>query len=465
MLWDGEAVSRLLRDRIFEAKLRIALPAELAELRALTQNERLHPEQLRSLAQASAADIVRFAMAHTDYYRERYARAGIREQDLSDPDAFRSLPVLERADVRDHFEWIRSDEATPSSVHHAVTGGTTNEPLRVLRDRRASHRTLGWRLHRWWGVGPGENQAFIWRDASSGFWKSLRHDALWWPTRSVKMDANHIDEQAIAAFLEGWERIRPALLVGYVGAVIELAQRVERSGRRLPPPKAIGTTAAPITPAQKEYVGRILGAPVYDHYQCIESPMLAGECARRDGLHVFADARLVEILDDAGRPVPPGETGSVVITDFRNRVFPLIRYRLGDEARWKEGACPCGVTFPRLEPVRGRVTDMLRFPSGLAVSGDGILAVFDPWPEAVRAFQLRQHEDHSLTLRCVRGSDPNADLIMRKVVEEVRATVRHEVPVHLELVDEIRHDRGKQRIVVSEAPGSRAARPPEVAER
>jgi hypothetical protein len=43
--------------------------------------------------------------------------------------------------------------------------------------------------------------------------------------------------------------------------------------------------------------------------------------------------------------------------------------------------------------------------------------------------------------------------------------VRHEVPVHLELVDEIRHDRGKQRIVVSEAPGSRAARPPEVAER
>jgi phenylacetate-CoA ligase len=465
MLCDGEVVSRLLRDRIFEAKLRIALPAELAELRALTQNERLHPEQLRSLAQASAADIVRFAMAHTDYYRERYARAGIREQDLSDPDAFRSLPVLERADVRDHFERIRSDEATPSNAQYAVTGGTTNEPLRVLRDRRASHRTLGWRLHRWWGVGPGANQALIWRDASSGFWKSLRHDALWWPTRSVRMDANHIDEKATAAFLDGWERIRPALLTGYVGAVIELAQLVQRSGRAIPPPKAVGVTAAPITPGQQEYVCKVFGAPVYDHYQCIESPMLAGECARHDGLHVFADARLVEILDDEGQPVPTGELGSVVITDFRNRVFPLIRYRLGDEARWKEGACPCGITFPMLEPVRGRITDMLRFPSGLIVSGDGILAIFDPWPDAVRQFQLRQERDYSLTLRCVRGSDANADRIMRKVVEEVRATARYEVPVRLELVDEIRHDRGKQRIVVSDVPGSPAARPPEAAER
>ena len=465
MLCDGEAVSRLLRDRIFEAKLRIALPAELAELRALTQNERLHPEPLRSLAQASAADIVRFAMAHTDYYRERYARAGIREQDLSDPDAFRSLPVLERADVRDHFERIRSDEATPSNAQYAVTGGTTNEPLRVLRDRRASHRTLGWRLHRWWGVGPGANQALIWRDASSGFWKSLRHDALWWPTRSVRMDANHIDEKATAAFLDGWERIRPALLTGYVGAVIELAQLVQRSGRAIPPPKAVGVTAAPITPGQQEYFCKVFGAPVYDHYQCIESPMLAGECARHDGLHVFADDRLVEILDDEGQPVPTGELGSVVITDFRNRVFPLIRYRLGDEARWKEGACPCGITFPMLEPVRGRITDMLRFPSGLIVSGDGILAIFDPWPDAVRQFQLRQERDYSLTLRCVRGSDANADRIMRKVVEEVRATARYEVPVRLELVDEIRHDRGKQRIVVSDVPGSPAARPPEAAER
>ncbi len=449
-----------LRDRIFEAKLRLARPAEFAELRALERNERLDPAQLVALAQARTAEIARFAMTHSAFYRERYARAGICERDLADPQALASLPVLERAEVKENFARIRTHEATRGNVQYAVTGGTTNEPLRVLRDRRAPHRTLAWRLHRWWGVGPGENQAVIWRDPRPSVWKNLRHEALWWPTRTLRMDANHIDERATAAFVEAWERVRPALLTGYVGAVVEVARFVERSGRSLAPPKAVGTTAAPITAAQKQYLGEVFGAPVYDHYQCIETPMIAGECGERDGLHVFADARLVEILDAEGRPVAPGETGNVVVTDFRNRVFPLIRYRLGDEARWKPGPCPCGITFPLLAPVRGRVTDVLRLPSGLVVSGDGILEIFDPWPDAVRQFQIWQAEDHSLTLLCVRGDDPEADAIMRRGADALRAAVRGEVPVRLEVVDAIRHDRGKQRIVVSDAPGALAPRPP-----
>jgi phenylacetate-CoA ligase len=271
---------------------------------------------------------------------------------------------------------------------------------------------------------------------------------------------NAIDSAAVAAFVEGWNRIRPALLLGYVGAVIEVARAIERSGRKLPPPKAVGTTAAPISPAQKQYLGEIFGAPVYDTYQCMEVPMLAGECPAREGLHVFADSRLVEILDAAGRPAGSGETGSVVITDFRNRVFPFIRYRLGDRARWKQGACACGISFPQLEPVRGRSTDSLRFPSGLVVSGDGILEIFDDAPDAVRFFQIWQAADHSLRLRCVPGRDPNAAALMQRGADRLRKIAREEVPVRLEVIDAIEHDRGKQRIVVSEAPGASAPRPP-----
>jgi phenylacetate-CoA ligase len=448
-----------LRDRIFEAKLRAMRPAELAELRQLERNEWLDPEQLAALSQARAREIVRFAMAHSDFYRERYARAGIHERDLDHPAALLSLPVLERTDVREGFEQIRSDEATPRNSQRETTGGTTNEPLRILRDGRAQHRTLNWRLYRWWGVGPGENQALIWREMSFKPWKLLRQDLLWWPTRFLRMDANAIDSAAVAAFVEGWERTRPALLFGYVGAIIEVARFIERSGRKLPPPKAIGTTAAPISTAQKQYLGEIFGAPVYDTYQCMEVPVLAGECPAQEGLHVFADCRLIEILDAGGRPVGPGESGSVVVTDFRNRVFPLIRYRLGDQARWRRCTCPCGLPLPLIEPVRGRVTDSLRFPSGLVVSGDGILEIFDPWPDAVRFFQIWQAADHSLRLRCVRGTDPDADAIMQRVAERLREAVRGEVPVRLEVIDAIEHDRGKQRIVVSEAPGALAPRP------
>jgi phenylacetate-CoA ligase len=76
-------------------------------------------------------------------------------------------------------------------------------------------------------------------------------------------------------------------------------------------------------------------------------------------------------------------------------------------------------------------------------------AIFHPWPEAVRQFQLRQDPDYSLTLQCVRGPDPDADAIMRLVAGRLRETVRGEVPVRLEVVDAIRHDRGKQHFIVS----------------
>jgi phenylacetate-CoA ligase len=435
-----------LRERFFEAKLGLALPSELAEYRALLASERLAPAALRSLQRTRAAELAAFAAAHTDWYRERYT--GVDFRGLAEPGAFESLPVLERDDVRRHFARIRSSEATPRTVKHAVTSGSTGEPLRLLRDARANHRTLGWRLHRWWGVSPGDDKALIWRDTAPSRWRSAWHDALWWPTRTVQMDANQIDEPALERFLEGWERVRPALVTGYVGAVVELAQFLRRSGRTPAPPKAVGVTAAPVAPEQKRFLAEVFRAPAYDHYQCIEVPMIAGECARGDGLHVFADARLVELLGDDGRPVGPGQCGQVVITDLRNRVFPLIRYRLGDLARWREGACPCGVTLPLLEPVQGRISDALRLPSGLVVAGEGLNSLFHPFPGAVRQFQLRQEADRSLTLRCVRGRDADAEAQMAAVIARLETLVRHEVPVRLELVEAIPHDRGKARTVV-----------------
>jgi hypothetical protein len=77
-------------------------------------------------------------------------------------------------------------------------------------------------------------------------------------------------------------------------------------------------------------------------------------------------------------------------------------------------------------------------------------AIFDPWPRAVRQFQLVQHRDSSLTLRCVPGNDPQAGAIMRRVAAGLEETVRHEVPVRLEVLDVIPHDRGKTRFIVRE---------------
>jgi phenylacetate-CoA ligase len=290
-------------------------------------------------------------------------------------------------------------------------------------------------------------------------WRNRMGNLATWPMKEIRLDANQMGRAEIAAFFDRWSGIRPVLLGGYVGAVLELARAAQQEGRTFEPPRAIVTGAAPISAGEKAFLSDVFRAPVYDNYQAVEVPLIAAECQHADGQHVFSDARWVEIVDDAGRPVPPGETGTLAVTDLRNRAFPLIRYLIGDRSSWKTEPCACGRPFPRLSPIAGRTTDILRLPSGLALSGDGASAMFNAYPDAVRQFQVCQHADASITLRCVRGDAPDADAMMQRVLKLLRTRVRGEVPVRLEVVDSIPHDRGKTRYVVREAADGSVAPP------
>jgi phenylacetate-CoA ligase len=452
-------VSRSTQRRIYDLKMRIARRPQMAELHRLEESERLVPEQLLRRQREGALAIARHAFEQSPFYRDLYRGAGLSGGDFRDPAVLDALPFAEKAAVREGFDQIRTPEATDDNTTLQATGGSTGHPTKVLHDKRAMQHLLAWRLHSWWGVAPGDNRAIVWR---SGYqpnpWRDRLGNAITWPMTVLNLNANQLGEAEIAQFFDRWSRVRPVLLTGYVGALLELARIAQEDERTFAPPRAIATTSSPISAGQKAFLSEVFGAPTYDHYQAIEVPVIAGECEQANGQHVFSDSRWLEIVDDAGRPVGPGETGTIAVTDLRNRAFPLVRYMIGDRASWKAEPCACGRPFPRLNPIGGRTTDNLRMPSGLVVSGEGMTALFDPWPDAVRQFQVRQRVDSSITLRCVRGTAPDADAVMQRVADGLRTTVRGEVPVRLEVVDVIPHDRGKSRFIVREdADGSASA--------
>jgi phenylacetate-CoA ligase len=439
-----------LRRSTFEAKLAVARRDERADYRELCRNEHLSPASLDRLQRRRTVALLQDVATSSPYYRDRFAERGLSAADLADPAVFDSLPVLTKADVRDNFAAIRTTGHAGRTAHAVTTGGSTGHPLKVLHPADSHHRTLDWRTYRWWGSDPSQNAALVWRGKPRNHWKRLRHDVLWWPARRAKLDTNQLDEASMTAFLDRVDRIRPTLLFGYVGGMLELARFMQASERRIPRPAGIAVTAAPVTAAQKRFLSEVFGAPCYDAYSCVEVPVIAAECARQEGLHVLSDVRRVELLDDDDQPVGPGELGNVVVTDLKNRAFPLVRYKVGDKARWRTEPCSCGMSLPLLGPVQGRISDALRLPSGRMIAGEGMISLFNRWPDAVRQFQLRQHGDASLTLRCVPGADPRADEIMQQVVAGLRSTVRGEVPVRLDVVETILSDRGKSRFIVRE---------------
>lgn len=438
----------MIAEAAFRAKAAVVGRDSTAQLDAFVRHDALPAAALEQLSRERALRHARFASEHSPFYRDLYRDAGITAADLRDAAVLDALPLVDKPALREHFDTIRTDEATDRTSATSRTGGSTGLPLHVLRDLRFPARALEWRLFRWWGVEPWEDRGIITRHMLEGLAR-VRHDLQWLPSRRVQLDAFRITDETVTEFARRWNRLRPPFLLGYGGGVLELVRRTGRLGIELAPPRAVAVTAAPLAPGVRAEIATALRAPVYDHYRSAEVPWIAGECAEQSGMHVFWDVRRVEILDDDDRPVPDGQEGNVVVTDLTNRVFPVVRYRLGDVSSIHRETCVCGRSLPRLGAVSGRASDAVRLPDGTTIAG-ALGHIFDHAPLSVRQFEIVQGRDYAVTLRCIPASDERADI--ERALATLRRATRGLVPVTLQLVDHIPQVGGKMRFIRSDAP-------------
>lgn len=119
------------------------------------------------------------------------------------------------------------------------------------------------------------------------------------------------------------------------------------------------TRAMGLTPLGEKLESYWPGA-VYSTYASSEIVTSFTECAGRCGGHPPADLALVEILDDAGQPLPPGQEGEVTVTPLQVTGMPLLRFRTGDISFQLAADCPCGRRTLRLGPILGRKAQMLK---------------------------------------------------------------------------------------------------------
>lgn len=105
-----------------------------------------------------------------------------------------------------------------------------------------------------------------------------------------------------------------------------------------------------------------LGIDAYDIYGISElmGPGVAGECEFKNGLHIWEDHFIAEIIDPAtGETLRNGEEGELVVTTLTRESMPLIRYRTGDITSLNSDVCKCGRTHARISRIKSRKTDFV----------------------------------------------------------------------------------------------------------
>jgi phenylacetate-CoA ligase len=154
-------------------------------------------------------------------------------------------------------------------------------------------------------------------------------------------------------------------------------------------------------PATRDRLEAAWGARVFDHSGLTEVGALGIECPQNPaGLHLLESECLVEVIDpDSGQPVPPGQTGELVLTNLGRWGSPVLRYRTGDVVCVDPLPCACGRPFVRLKGgILGRTDDMIHV-RGNNFYPSAVEAVLRRFPEVV---EYRVVVDQSSALAAVR---------------------------------------------------------------
>jgi phenylacetate-CoA ligase len=154
---------------------------------------------------------------------------------------------------------------------------------------------------------------------------------------------------------------------------------------------------------------------------------VAYECPQENGMHISDDLYL-EICDPVtGEPLPTGGIGEVVVTDFSNECYPLIRYGTGDLSAMEEGECACGRTSRKLKGILGRADEVTKI-KGMFVHPrqiDEAAARFPGEVEKIRVLVTREGVTDIMTVeiqlkRGVAGTDGLKTLIEERIRESTK---------------------------------------------
>ena len=148
----------------------------------------------------------------------------------------------------------------------------------------------------------------------------------------------------------------------YAARMYEIMQEMGIDPRRDTKLRTLIIGAEPHSEEQRRRIEDMLGVKAYNSFGMSEmcGPGVAFECQEQNGLHIWEDYYIVEIINpDTLEPVPEGEVGELVLTTINREAMPLLRYRTRDLTRILPGECPCGRHHKRLDRMKGRSDDMI----------------------------------------------------------------------------------------------------------
>jgi phenylacetate-CoA ligase len=404
-----------------------------ARLHELEQSQWFSPERQQALQLSRLRALLAHVSVHVPYYRELLRQTGVTASDFTTLETLAKLPPTDKGVIRRNQAAWQADGAANLAWHS--TSGSTGEPLHFLlsKHRISFDIAAKWRATRWWNVDIGDREMVLWGSpleaATQDRIRTLRDKLL----RSRLVPARDLNTQRIDAILDDMRAFRPAMLFSYPSALARVAFRAREQGRRMDDLgiRVAFCTSEVLRPEWRKVISEVFGCGVANEYGARDAGFIARECPH-GGLHITAEEVIVEVVDEASNPVPPGVEGDILVTNLAGPEFPFIRYRTGDRGALSNHQCPCGRGLPLIERISGRANDGLVALDGSWIHGSAINHALRELP-GLEAYRIIQ-ESRDLVRILLAASRPLPASTGETLTAHVRALLGASLHVQVEQV-------------------------------
>jgi phenylacetate-CoA ligase len=257
-------------------------------------------------------------------------------------------------------------------------------------------------------------------------------------------------EANLSYYVETLRQFGAVAIEAYPSTAYILAQFLAHRNDYLPL-RCIFTHSETLLDFQRELIQDRFQCDVYDGYGQSEGVMFAAECPEHNGLHLFLEYGVIEIVDERGDAVSEGCHGRIVCTGLANYAMPLIRIENGDSSAFISGPCPCGRSLPRISPITTKSEDILVVRDGTMISPSALTHPFKPLKSIAKS-QIVQESLDCLTIKVVRRPEYN-ESDTQALLSGLRDRVGPDMKIEIKFVEDIPLTRrGKFRWVISKVP-------------
>ena len=441
--------TRFVSGVLFPLQERAKRHATVGIRRGLEQSQWWTPQAIAELQLRRLRALLVEAGTHTAYYGEVFRNAGFDPSSVSSTADLARLPFLTKADIRAHTDGMKSRRGM--RLQRSNTGGSSGEPLVFYLDaERVGHDVAAkWRATRWFGVDIGDPEIVVWGSpielGAQDRVRGLR-DFLF---RTALLPAFDMSQSRLDDYVRHIRARRPRMLFGYPSALAHIARHAQARSVKL---DDIGIKVAFVTSErlyddQRATIEQVFGCRVANGYGGRDAGFIAHECPV-GRMHITAEDIVLELVDEAGKAVAPGQSGEIVVTHLASRAFPFIRYRTGDFGVLAKDPCPCGRGLPVLEQILGRSTDFVVAADGTVLHGLALIYVVRDLP-GIASFRIVQESRALTRVELVPG--PGFDPQVKSAIRDgMRRRLGADVEVRVEEMAMLPRERsGKHRYVVS----------------